>query len=292
MPPRPTLPPSPPKAISELPSKLRAKARYADSHFGNKDKLLGRDELSKYAAAYASQPDFQEKVFQPLSKALGEEAVPSVAPASVTGPTTESRALAAKLTVAGGSADASDARLVAAQLAQLPAAALKKMEAAGLKVVAARGSVTDVCTELRGVQPRGWPPGATWDQVPGLYDPSRKAVIIATVEAEGGQREVPPRGELHGAYDLVLHETGHSFDFRKVLDKKGSPNAAFGKAYEADRASLQARGESYLLQPGSAGREEAWAESFARYFAGDPQLGDVMPHLQGYWQGVAGKLGG
>ncbi|HEY3446779.1 MAG TPA: hypothetical protein VGK67_10470 [Myxococcales bacterium] len=286
---RPTVPPEPPKPITTLPSELRAHARFADSHFGNRDGVLDRAELAKYAAAYASQPGFQEKVFQPLGKALGERS--DVEPATTPGPAAN-QSLAAKLTVAGGSADQTDVELVAAQLATLPAGALKKMQAAHLKVIAARGSVTDVCTELKGVQPRGWPPGATWDQVPGLYDPSRKAVIIATVETEGGGRAVPPKGQLHGAYSLVLHETGHGLDFRKALDKKGSNNSPFQTAYQADRASLESNGETYLLQPGAAGQEEAYAESFARYFAGDPQLAKVMPNLQGYWQEVAGKLGG
>ena len=66
----------------------------------------------------------------------------------------------------GGSGTAEDAKLVAESLAKLPKSTLEQMQKNGTKVIACRGSVTDYRTDLRGVQPRGGPPGATWDKVP------------------------------------------------------------------------------------------------------------------------------
>jgi hypothetical protein len=107
------------------------------------------------------------------------------------------------------------------------------------------GPVTDVMSELRGVTPRGWPPGKTWDDVPGLYDPSTHRVIVS-----GG-------GGGHGCVSLVLHETGHAFDsalgdasssveFRQLRDGMDTTNP-------------------YYAQPGEAGREEVFAEGFAAW---------------------------
>src|SRR5580698_1821797 len=74
----------------------------------------------------------------------------------------------------------SDAALVVEQLAKMPKALLDALEKNGTKVKVCRGSVTDYLTELKGVKPRGWPPGATWDNVPGLQQPGKKEVVIAT----------------------------------------------------------------------------------------------------------------
>jgi hypothetical protein len=106
------------------------------------------------------------------------------------------------------------------------------------------GPVTDVMTELRGVTPRGWPDGTTWDNVPGLHDPSTNRVIL------GGQG-------AHGSGSLAVHETGHALDhamgdasdsveFRQLYDKMGTTNP-------------------YLAQPGVAGRQETFAEGLASW---------------------------
>ncbi|RJO78415.1 hypothetical protein D5S18_05855 [Nocardia panacis] len=103
------------------------------------------------------------------------------------------------------------------------------------------GTVTDILTDLRGVTPRGWPPGSTWDDVPGLHDPSTHRVIIG----------VGP----HGNVSLAVHETGHAFD-----DAIGnaSESVEFRQLY--DKMDIT---KPYYAQPGNAGRQETFAESLA-----------------------------
>lgn len=54
--------------------------------------------------------------------------------------------------------------------------------------------------DLRGAQPRGWPPGSTWDTVPGAYHSERRVVACG-----GG-------GHGHGATSLAMHEGSHALD--------------------------------------------------------------------------------
>jgi hypothetical protein len=206
----------------------------------------------------------------------------------------DSAKLAATLTIPGGTGNATDVTLVAADVAKVPAEILERAKAVGIKVVACRDSVTDYCTELKGVTPRGWPPGSTWDSVPGLYEPSRKAVVVATRAGATADapRHVPVSGEGEGAYDLFLHEFAHSLDYRHALTGVGSSSGAFLAAYAADKASLTAHQETYLLQPGKAGQEECFAETFDRFYAGDPALKEELPNLYAYWTSTDNKLTG
>ncbi len=43
------------------------------------------------------------------------------------------------------------------------------------KIRVCRGSVTDYLTELKGVTPRGWPAGSTWDGSPDCSSPRHLA---------------------------------------------------------------------------------------------------------------------
>jgi hypothetical protein len=150
------------------------------------------------------------------------------------------------------------------------------MQAHGITVVAAKNSVTDYLTHLKGVRPRGWPPGSGWDSVPGTVNAS-KEVVIAT---HGGK--VPATGDGHGAYSLTTHEIFHAIDRAGGWSK--APELA--KARDADAASLDA----YLKQPGDAGLEEAFAESAAHYFRGDVAWGKTHPNLWSYWDTHASKI--
>jgi peptidoglycan hydrolase-like protein with peptidoglycan-binding domain len=186
------------------------------------------------------------------------------------------RAVARRLVRAGGSATQEDVDAVVGELEKMPLAQLEQMERNGTKVVAARGSVTDARTDLRGVQPRGWPPGKTWDQVPGAFMPDTNEVVVATQAGPNGSRQVPPTGSSHGSANLVLHEAGHALDYR---GGKPSDSAEFQRAYEADRAAMPA----YLQQPGNAGREEAYAETLALYLQDPAECRRRYPNLSRYW---------
>jgi hypothetical protein len=140
----------------------------------------------------------------------------------------------------------------------------------GTRVWVCHGSVTAVRTDLAGVRPRGWPPGQTWDSVPGLFDPSNNRVIIAT---RGGA--VPATGDGHGASNLVIHEVGHAIDH----DTSASETPEFVAARTADAATLSA----YESQSGEAGAEETYGESMARYHGGDAGDAAAHPSLHAYW---------
>ncbi|MBI4953247.1 MAG: type VI secretion system tip protein VgrG [Myxococcales bacterium] len=196
-------------------------------------------------------------------------------------------AKAKKLVDAAGSGDASDAALVATELAKLPPSVLDDLAKKGVRVKACRGSITDAMTNLKGVQPRGWPPGATFDQVPGIYDPATNSVVVATTgHGTPAGAHVPATGEGHGSANLVLHEAMHAVDLAGPT-KISTTNAAFQAARTADVGALGA----YFTQPGEAGLQETLAESAAQFYGGDPTMAQKTPHLAQFWQSDPFKSG-
>jgi hypothetical protein len=196
------------------------------------------------------------------------------------GHSTHGDALAKKLVKPGGSATQADVDAVVGELKKLPEPALKTLDANHVKVIAAKGSVTDFAKDLKGVQPRGWPPGATWDKVPGAYLPDRNAVVIATA-GTGANLHVPGTGEGHGSVNMVVHEATHAID----AHGGGSKAAAFLAARTKDLGALSA----YERQAGVAGPSETFAESAARFYGGS-HGSIVTPALDGFWR--AHPLGG
>lgn len=188
---------------------------------------------------------------------------------------------AAPLVRADGSGGQEDVAAVAAGLGRIAPTILDAMRQAGVQVVACRESVVDYATDLHHVIPRGWEakPGEVqryWDDVPGAYLPRTNEVVIATLQI-GGQRRVPPEGYGHGAYDLVIHESIHGYDY--ASGRRPSNVRAFRNARDADYDALSA----YEQQAGEAGREETYAESAARYFAHDVSMPTDWPALHGFW---------
>jgi uncharacterized Zn-binding protein involved in type VI secretion len=183
-------------------------------------------------------------------------------------------ALARALTITGGSGTAEDKELVAAELAKMPISVLMQMQRNGTVVVACRGSITDYRADLRGVQPRGWPAGATWDTVPGANDPNTNQVVIAVIgHGTAAGPHVPKTGEGHGCANLTVHESMHSVDQGA---NNPSSSADFNAARNADAAKL----DPYESQPGAAGQEETYAESAARHAEGKDA---GTPKLKEYW---------
>jgi hypothetical protein len=189
-------------------------------------------------------------------------------------PVNPNLALATSLVKTGGSGTAEDAKLVAQSLAKLPKSSLEQMQKNGTTVIACRGSVTDYRTDLKGVTPRGHPPGSTWDKVPGVNNNARNEVVIAVVgHGTPAGAHVPKAGEGHGSVNMVVHEATHSLD-------RGSPSPSqsddFRKAREADMDKLS----NYEKQAGAAGAQETYAESAARHAEGKDQ---GTPNLKKYW---------
>jgi uncharacterized Zn-binding protein involved in type VI secretion len=196
------------------------------------------------------------------------------------GPINPAVALALQLLVAGGSADNHDLALVAQQLILMPPGMLQAMINQGQHVVVCRGSITEYRADLRGVHPRGWPPGATWDTVPGVFLPDRNQVVIAVIgHGTAAGAHVPQTGEGHGSANLVVHESTHAVDHQQTGGDRSSSDPNFTAARNADSAGLSA----YENQPGTAGQEESYAESAARYYSGDPNDAANHPNLNQYW---------
>jgi hypothetical protein len=106
--------------------------------------------------------------------------------------------------------------------------------------------------------------------VPGTYDPNTHQVVIATRNGA-----VPATGNGHGSADLVAHETCHAFD--DAVSGHSDPN--FQAARNQDLAKLPA----YETQPGDAGLQETYAESFAQYQSNPTALKNSQPNLYKYW---------
>jgi hypothetical protein len=196
----------------------------------------------------------------------------------------ETTELARELVRAEGTADESDVALIVKQLALFPLSILTRLQADETKVVACRNSVTNYLTQLRGVRPRGWPDGATWDVVPGLFYPQNNEVVLAVVgHGTIDGPHIPATGEGQGSANLMLHETAHGVDMGGGVPFMSS-NGTFTAARDADLDKLTA----YERQPTPAGEEETFAESAARFYMG--QDTDFL-HLHSYWLSIANQIG-
>ena len=188
---------------------------------------------------------------------------------------TIAKILARFLVVPGGSGTQQDVVVVVAELEKMPASALMALVKNGTKVIACRNNVTDYDPSLKGVRPRGWPPGSSWDSVPGAYMGDKKAVVIATRgHGNAGGPYVPRTGDGHGSVNLVIHETAHAVD----AATGGSASRAFNEARNKDINKLS----DYERQPGAAGQSETFAESAARYYGGGNACN--TPNLNDYWR--------
>lgn len=200
--------------------------------------------------------------------------MPAFASAAVKG------VLARAVTTPGGAGTAADARLVRAELERMPIGALQILNDNGTKVIACRGNITDYRTDLKGVQPRGWDPGDTWDIVPGVYLGDTNEVVVATIgHGTAAGAHVPANGEGHGSHNLTIHEAFHAVDMGHGGAARSS-EAEFNAARTADDATLS----DYERQAGTAGQEETYAESAARFYGGDPNDATNHPNLHQFWQ--------
>lgn len=193
--------------------------------------------------------------------------------------------LARKLGRAGGHATAEDAEAVAKHLASsMSLSQLQKMQSQGIRVVAARDSVADYLTGMGKDRPRGWPPGQTLKDVPAIYNPSTKEVVIGTHAGSNGGREMPGPDQT-SSVDAVVHEVGHAINYNQY-GSSGilSDRDDFKNAYDADAGKGHLADRYYHQQDAAAGRDEAFAESHAMYIHDSKKMGKEYPHLYAYWQ--------
>ncbi|HEY8353953.1 MAG TPA: hypothetical protein VIK69_02960 [Methylophilaceae bacterium] len=134
-------------------------------------------------------------------------------------------------------------------LRKVPTKLLTRLREAGLaEIHFANATVPglDNLHYLKGVQPRGWPPGMTWDIVPGAYSPKEKAVVAGVGR--------------HGSVSVALHELGHAVG--DLLGYNDHPDLiqAHKEVFEKLKPYHQQDGPG-----GVAGRQEMLAEGFATY---------------------------
>ncbi|RHW42272.1 toxin [Neobacillus notoginsengisoli] len=144
-----------------------------------------------------------------------------------------------------------EASQIVNRLATLPAPLLSKIDKAGISVRLFEGKLTDnpSVKHLKGVTPRGYKGGATWDDVPGIGGSN---VVLVKI----GASEI---GKGHGSVNLELHELAHSID-NKVYGHL-TQKESFKKVWEQERDSLFPGRDYFLLYP-----EEYFAEAFALYY--------------------------
>ena len=249
--------------------------------------VLGASTASGFAAtlvkiktdAAAGKQDDAAKALDTLAGQVKAEFDKARAPKTPSAEDVKARKeTAKKVTATAGHGTAADTTLVVDELAKMPKGLLDALEKHGTKVKVCRGSVTDYMTDLKGVTPRGWPAGMTWDSVPGLQRPDSKEVVIATIGHDAHNPHVPKTGEGHGCANLVIHETAHGVDY--AADPHVSTTKPFTDARDPDKGALSA----YESQPDPAGPEETFAESCSRFYASDPSSAENTPHLHKYWR--------
>jgi hypothetical protein len=140
----------------------------------------------------------------------------------------------------------------------LPENVQKLLANNGTKLVVG-GKMSDADPSLKGVTPRGWSPGSTWDDDDGEYDAGKKAITIAETSHDGKTDTWQNNDRMPGG---LRHETGHAVDAAMGNVSHGSE---FKQAYDKDVANMSPQDKEkfkYLLQNGQAGHEETFAEVF------------------------------
>ena len=132
-----------------------------------------------------------------------------------------------------------------AHMGTMPPGMYARLRSEGVRVYVGSGHVPDLdeMGHLRGVRPRGHPPGATWNTVGGCYSPNGRKVLIG--ESGGG---------------AAIHESGHGIG--GLLRRSGQPvTLNDDPEVIAAHARLFPRLSPYEKQGGLAGRQEFFAES-------------------------------
>jgi len=113
---------------------------------------------------------------------------------------------------------------------------------------------------LKGLTPRGWPKGHTWDNTEGFFREGSKTMVVTEKNINPWSHKEEAVSHFRKIY-VLRHETGHALD---AALKNPSSSVEFMKAYNLDVAEIRKAGKgakhSYYLQSGSAGSEETFAE--------------------------------
>jgi len=198
-------------------------------------------------------------------------------PATVAGvapPDTHERALAlarSLVTPPRGTSTAAQRDALVESVARMPLPILSHLSEQGTRIVVANGDVADVLPDLAHSRPRGWEPGATFEDVHGAYVPQTNEVVVS-VGASG-----------HVSLGLLAHEVGHALDYHGGGTALESGRGAFDAAYADTVPRLRRAGEQYFLQPHGDGREEIFAESLSLLLTSPAELQRRWPALYAHW---------
>ena len=158
---------------------------------------------------------------------------------------------------------------------------LQEMKSVGIHVIVSRNSVTDYLTNLKGIHPRGYLPGWTWDTVPGTVAGNNE-IVTATHAGANGERELPDTRQSSSA-DVTLHEIGHAIN-RQAGWGWASDKEDFKQAYDKDAGRGPLSEPYYYQNDTAAGRDEAFAESHAEFLTASDTMKAQYPSLYSYWE--------
>lgn len=152
-------------------------------------------------------------------------------------------------------------------LALVPGPTRAALKDAGVSVVATE-RLTVGFPHLKGLKPRGWAEGSTWDHVDGLFERDTKKIGIAQhILKDGSQTQLIPSKRVPA---VLLHEAGHAVDaFGGATVVSATPE--YVAAHAADAAAITALPKqtqdhwAYFLQAGNAGPQECFAECYAAW---------------------------
>jgi len=149
----------------------------------------------------------------------------------------------------------------------IPQGVWSRLDQGGWKVRLAE-FVVDADPTLRGIQPRGWPDGTTWEHTDAVHIPAKRLLVFAE-KRRNREGAIVASSRVE---NVLRHEVGHAFD--RALGKKNdyySSDSAFISSYFRDLSRMNTNDRQelhYYLQRGPAGRQEAFAEAFAIHLGG------------------------
>ena len=142
-----------------------------------------------------------------------------------------------------------EVKKLVSQLNVYPTNILTSLKNEGLKEIEIANLTTPFMAgneDLKGVQPRNWPQGSTWEEVPGAYNPNNKTVVAGAAAK-------------HGSEALLIHETGHAVGDLLGFNNSSEVKSAHKRLFEKLNPYLKGEGG-----PGNeGGRQEMFAEALA-----------------------------
>lgn len=180
-------------------------------------------------------------------------------------------------------------------LRTVPRAYQRELQEAGYKVLVCP-TIVEAFPEMTREHPRGWSDDATWHNNNGVFKANIKTSVVAEKRLGLGGNSYIADDEID---KTAAHELGHAYDhFLGTYAKEQhfvdqyewfSHGNEFSQAYNFDAAKIAPtyrKKLDYFLQPGTAGKEELFAQMFPLLYCGRPRPGSsdelfaqAFPHV-------------